>query len=171
MGVEQAGTRPFVQKEQIGTETTETRMIHFLARLDIIDRYSMGQYFGVHSAHRHDKIPLGTVRLERELGIEESTWTKATEIENVDLDNIQMLPMNPPVATPINPRGAPMKPPTHEPAHEAVPPIKLCPTPFPKCSQSPVETRLRVPQAELTAMPMTVLLPKTRWHLAYCGSW
>ncbi|KAK6860967.1 hypothetical protein PG995_004603 [Apiospora arundinis] len=61
---------------------------HVKALLEIIGRYSMGQYFGVHSAHRHDKIPLGTVRLERELGIEESTWTKATAIENVDLDNI-----------------------------------------------------------------------------------
>ncbi|KAH7108606.1 hypothetical protein B0J13DRAFT_490265 [Dactylonectria estremocensis] len=61
---------------------------HVKALLDIIDRYSMGQYFGVHSAHRHDKIPIGTVRLERDLGIEESTWTKATAIENVDLGNI-----------------------------------------------------------------------------------
>ena len=48
----------------------------------------MGQYFGIHSAHRHDKIPLGTVRLERDLGIGESTWTKATAIEDVDLNNI-----------------------------------------------------------------------------------
>ncbi|KAK7394033.1 hypothetical protein QQX98_013182 [Neonectria punicea] len=61
---------------------------HVKALLDIIDRYSMGQYFGVHSAHRHDKIPFGTVRLKRDLGIEESTWTNATAIENVNLDNI-----------------------------------------------------------------------------------
>ena len=48
----------------------------------------MGQYFGVHFAYRYDKIPLGIVRLERDLGIEESMWIKATAIENVDLGNI-----------------------------------------------------------------------------------
>ncbi|KAK7408558.1 hypothetical protein QQX98_009263 [Neonectria punicea] len=55
---------------------------HVKALLDMIDRCSMGQYFGVHSAHRHGKIPRGTVRLERDSGIEE-----ATAIENVGLGN------------------------------------------------------------------------------------
>jgi hypothetical protein len=44
----------------------------------------MGSHFGVHSAHRHDHIPVGTVRLEKDMIIDGFSWTRATAIEKLD---------------------------------------------------------------------------------------
>jgi hypothetical protein len=44
----------------------------------------MGDHFGVHAAHRHDAIPVGTVRLEADIGINGFTLTKPTSIESAD---------------------------------------------------------------------------------------
>lgn len=52
--------------------------------LEIIARYNLGAYFGVHAAHRHDHIPTETVRLETEMGTDGSTWTKSVAIQNLD---------------------------------------------------------------------------------------
>jgi hypothetical protein len=60
---------------------------HIIALLRIIDRHSMGKLFGIHSAHRHDEIPVGTVRLEEDMSIRGLSRTNATAMDAVKPDN------------------------------------------------------------------------------------
>ncbi|KAL9030820.1 MAG: hypothetical protein Q9196_001095 [Gyalolechia fulgens] len=52
---------------------------HIKALLAIINSHGMGDYFGVHSLHRHDEVPGKTVRLEADLpSVPSMKWTRAT---------------------------------------------------------------------------------------------
>lgn len=69
---------------QLQREHTE----HIKALLAIIDRHSVGHFFGIHSAHRHGVLPNATVRLEEDMGINGITWNRATDIHNLNTRDI-----------------------------------------------------------------------------------
>ncbi len=49
----------------------------------------MGEFFGIHLVHRHDPLHDDTVRLEcDDPGIEGASWTRATPIKDVNLNDI-----------------------------------------------------------------------------------
>lgn len=48
----------------------------------------MGDYIGLHSAHRHDTIPAGTIRFETSMGVDGFTWTRPTVVEKPDTAKI-----------------------------------------------------------------------------------
>ena len=58
------------------------------ALLEIIQNYGMGDVFGIHALHSHGALPVGTVRLESNVGLKGLTWTKATVVEKPDADNM-----------------------------------------------------------------------------------
>ncbi|KAI3334068.1 hypothetical protein F4824DRAFT_512652 [Ustulina deusta] len=58
---------------------------HIKALLAIINSHGMGNLFGVHSLHRHTKVPEGTIRLEANvLGVPDMKWNRAT-VNNEEL--------------------------------------------------------------------------------------
>lgn len=61
---------------------------HVKALLEIIQLHGMGDHFGIHAAHRHDAIPVGTIRLETDLGIHGFTWTTPTSVESTDASKL-----------------------------------------------------------------------------------
>ncbi|KAG6863311.1 hypothetical protein C0991_006798 [Blastosporella zonata] len=66
----------------------DQHIVHVKALLEIIQKYGMGDVFAIHSLHSHGALPVGTIRLESNVGLKGLTWTKATVIEKPDADNM-----------------------------------------------------------------------------------
>ncbi|KAK0111132.1 hypothetical protein ONS95_001508 [Cadophora gregata] len=65
-----------------------THREHIIALLGIIDRHSMGKIFGIHSAHRHEEIPVGTVRLEEDMSIRVLSRTTPAAMDAINPDTL-----------------------------------------------------------------------------------
>ncbi|KXJ89676.1 hypothetical protein Micbo1qcDRAFT_212099 [Microdochium bolleyi] len=64
---------------------------HVRALLRIIDSHDMGNVFGIHSLHRHDKVPEKTIRLEADVpGVPNMKWNRATAIDKALLTGDNM---------------------------------------------------------------------------------
>ena len=57
---------------------------HVKVLLVIIQLHDIGHHFGIHAAHRHDAIPVGSVRFQADMGTSGFSWTKPIAIESPD---------------------------------------------------------------------------------------
>ncbi|KAM4061554.1 hypothetical protein HRG_007273 [Hirsutella rhossiliensis] len=64
-------------EEQVKLQGSE----HVKALLAIINIHDMGNFFGLHSLHRHNEVPEKTIRLEADVpGVPDMKWNRATPI-------------------------------------------------------------------------------------------